>query len=492
MCSQIRGLAVLALILCWGHIALGQEQADQPPTTKQTRKQAKEQKAADVLAEQQAKEQEAKEQETLAQQAKARQAKWAETLKVEVETTSKSGITMVLIPPSGDALPKAYWLGKHEVTQREWEAVVGENYSKFKARDEAVQGLDTSRFPVEMVLWVHCVQFCNKLSEKEGLKPYYGLSIRKANGEIEIGDLRMGVHARNSDIKILGGNGYHLPTNAEWEHAYRAGTTTPFTFGSAEDDLGDHAWYRANSGNRPHPVGEKKPNPFGLYDMAGNVSEWIEELQERTVEEDGRTVQKTENTVRGGNYLASAGFCKAQAVYPPMPDGYASWPVGFRLARALAQEEQVEPIAVDESQYYRIQFVHSEKALGIVGSKVDEAQVRLVAPDRDTKGQEWRFVKVGDFYKIINRKSGKALNVINGSAEAGAAIIQWDADDNRENQQWSLEKQGDHWVIKARHSGMVLDVEGGAKQPKASIIQSPFREGKNQIVELVPVKKSVP
>ena len=123
---------------------------------------------------------------------------------------------LILIPPAGAALPKPYYLGKYEVTQREWEQVMGYNPSQFGPKHEKVAGMDTSMFPVERVSWFDSVEYCNKLSEREGLKPYYELTVTKRGGED-------GKQIDAADVKILGGSGYHIPTGAEWEHALPGG-----------------------------------------------------------------------------------------------------------------------------------------------------------------------------------------------------------------------------------------------------------------------------
>jgi Sulfatase-modifying factor enzyme 1 len=134
-----------------------------------------------------------------------------------------------------------------------------------------VAGMDTSKFPVEMVNWYESVEFCNKLGEKEGLEPYYALMVTKRIGK----DSKQ---IEEAEVKILGGSGYHLPTEAEWEHGCRAGTKTTYHFGDKEEDLPEYAWFDKNSEKRTHAVGEKKPNAFGLYDMHGNVREWNEDM----------------------------------------------------------------------------------------------------------------------------------------------------------------------------------------------------------------------
>ena len=128
-------------------------------------------------------------------------------------------------------ISKPFYMGVTEVTQAQYEAVMGTNPSDFKGPTN----------PVEKVGWADAVEFCRKLSEKTG-------------------------------------KAVRLPTEAEWEYACRAGTKTRFSFGDSEGALGDYAWYMGNSGNKTQPVGRKKPNPWGLYDMHGNVMEWCADM----------------------------------------------------------------------------------------------------------------------------------------------------------------------------------------------------------------------
>jgi formylglycine-generating enzyme required for sulfatase activity len=126
---------------------------------------------------------------------------------------------------------KPFYLSIYPVTQREWKAVMGNKPLHFKGDD----------LPVEQVTWDDVQAFIWKLNEKEGT------------------------------------NKYRLPSDAEWEYACRAGTTTKYSFGDDESKLGDYAWYCDNSSGKTHPVGTKKPNPYGLYDMHGNVWEWVQD-----------------------------------------------------------------------------------------------------------------------------------------------------------------------------------------------------------------------
>jgi formylglycine-generating enzyme required for sulfatase activity len=128
-------------------------------------------------------------------------------------------------------ISKPFYLGKYEVTQAQWEAVMGNNPSNFKGQNN----------PVELVSWNDVQTFIERLNQKEGTKKY------------------------------------RLPTEAEWEYAARAGTTTAYSFGDDKGSLGQYAWYKDNSGWGTHPVGQKKPNPWGLYDMYGNVEEWVQD-----------------------------------------------------------------------------------------------------------------------------------------------------------------------------------------------------------------------
>ena len=132
-------------------------------------------------------------------------------------------------------LTKPFKMGVHEVTQAQYEQVMGVNPSEYKGAAN----------PVEKVSWKDAIEFCRKLSE---------LPAEKAAGNV-----------------------YRLPTEAEWEYACRAGTTTNYNFGDDEPEFERYGWYDKNAGEKTHPVGSKQPNAWGLYDMHGNVCEWCQD-----------------------------------------------------------------------------------------------------------------------------------------------------------------------------------------------------------------------
>lgn len=178
-------------------------------------------------------------------------------------------------------LTKPFKMGVYEVTQAQYEKVMGVNPSKFKGADN----------PVDTVSWEEAVEFCRKLSEIPAEK--------------------------------VAGNVYRLPTEAEWAYACRAGTTTKYSFGDNESDLGDYAWYFMNSEKKNHPVGGKKPNPWGLFDMHGNVWEWCMDrycdLRKGAVTDpNGRGSRSPAHMFRGGGWDDEAHDCRSANRY-----GYA-------------------------------------------------------------------------------------------------------------------------------------------------------------------------
>ena len=176
-------------------------------------------------------------------------------------------------------LTHGFWMGKYPVTQEQWERVMGSNPSYFKGR----------RLPVDQVNWADCQGF-----------------IRALNRILEPCRLKAA-----------------LPTEAQWEYACRAGTRTRFYSGDADDDLARAAWFAGNSGNKPHEVGQKLKNPWGLYDMHGNVWQWCQDWidaypREPAVDPTGPD-SGTERCLRGGTWGSDADVCRdaCRFCYPP-------------------------------------------------------------------------------------------------------------------------------------------------------------------------------
>lgn len=148
-------------------------------------------------------------------------------------------------PVHGVTIGKAFYMSKHEVTQRRWREVMGTNPSHFKGNN----------LPVENVRWYDAVEYCNRLSKKEGLIPAYRISGKNVTWHPSA-------------------NGYRLPTEAEWEYAARGGNRSRSYTYSGSNSAGDVGWYKDNSGSKTHEVGLKRSNELGLHDMSGNVYEW--------------------------------------------------------------------------------------------------------------------------------------------------------------------------------------------------------------------------
>jgi len=189
-------------------------------------------------------------------------------------------------------ISKAFYLGKYEVTQSQWQAVMGTNPSAFPS--------DPKR-PVDQVSWDEAQAFINKLNAMEGVKLY------------------------------------RLPTEAEWEYAARAGSTTIYSFGNDPKQLGDYAWYRGNAEHHSHPVGQKQPNTWGLHDMLGNVWEWVHDWEGKypagPVTDPKGAESGTYHMRRGCAWNNEANVCRVANRYSVV--GYRDDFIGLRMVRIL-------------------------------------------------------------------------------------------------------------------------------------------------------------
>ncbi|MDR2494891.1 MAG: formylglycine-generating enzyme family protein [Spirochaetaceae bacterium] len=207
----------------------------------------------------------------------------------------------------------AFYLGKYEVTQEEYQAVTGNNPSDFKGPS----------LPVEQVSWYDAVAYCNARSVKEGLTPAYTI------GEQEI-------------VWNHGADGYRLPTEAEWEYACRAGTATAYHTGNAIDPNqanydGNYPYNKAAKGayrKKTAPVGSFNPNPWGLFDMHGNVYEWCwDQYNPYSVGGlDGSML--ADAVIRGGSWYSEARFLRSANRVRASHEA-RSYYIGFRVARSL-------------------------------------------------------------------------------------------------------------------------------------------------------------
>lgn len=202
----------------------------------------------------------------------------------------------------------SFYIGKYEVTQKEWLEVMGSNPSNFKGDD----------LPVEQVSWYDAVDYCNKRSVKEGFTPCYSGS--------------------GTSISCnWNANGYRLPTEAEWEFAARGGTKSKGYTYSGSNDIGSVAWYDNNSGRNTHSVGRKSPNELGIYDMSGNVWEWCWDwygtYSGTSQNNPTGSTSGSCRVLRGGSWNYYGGLCR-------VADRYGNGPVlrnynlGLRVLRA--------------------------------------------------------------------------------------------------------------------------------------------------------------
>ena len=248
----------------------------------------------------------------------------AQTLPIKTENNSVA-MTLLEIPagkfqmgegPGAVAvtLTRPFLLGKTEVTRGQWEQVMGTKPWPAEPADATL--------PASHVNWEDAREFCEKLTARE-----------RSSGE------------------LLASEVYRLPTEAEWEYACRAGTTTAFSFGDDEKLLGNFGWFAGNSENKGHPVGTKKPNPWGLYDMHSNVYEWCSDWYDGTLVGGVDPVGPAGGSLRvrrGGSWRKSPVYCRSASRFSFSPANGVD-DLGFRVARSQSGGSDVKTSATSSS-----------------------------------------------------------------------------------------------------------------------------------------------
>ena len=194
---------------------------------------------------------------------------------------------------------------QYPVTQKEYESVMGYNPSNFGGNPDN---------PVEYVTWYDAVMYCNELSKKEKLEPMYKISSISKDGK----------NITSADVKIVKGNGYKLLTDNEWVWAAKGSKQSKGYTYAGSDNINEVAWYSGNSGNKTQPVGQKKPNELGLYDMSGNVWEWNE------------TASGSNRFSRGGSWYTFDNKCFVDYQNYNSANDSRGYYLGFRVCRVVS------------------------------------------------------------------------------------------------------------------------------------------------------------
>jgi len=302
----------------------------------------------------------------------------AEGASLPREITTASGVEMIQVPagtftmgdPQGqpDEQPhqvqvSSFYIDKYPVTQEEFAQAM---------KDEYPSQCQPSRWkdphnPVEQISWAYAVRYCNRRSIREGLRPCYNLETWQCD---------------------FTADGYHLPTEAQWEYACRAGTTGRYFFGNDESKLKNYAWYRDNSSRKPHPVGQKPPNPWGLYDMLGNVWQWCNDFYkvdyyQDCPKENPRGPETGDSKVlRGGCWSSKADSLRCAVRYNESPNyadicfGYDIY--GFRCVRNAPPPTDSGPATVPISNVQQKQIGSASEA--DAPSNSNKNKIKIILP----------------------------------------------------------------------------------------------------------------
>jgi formylglycine-generating enzyme required for sulfatase activity/serine/threonine protein kinase len=273
-------------------------------------------------------------------------------------------------PPHKVTITQPFYIGKYEVTQAQWEVVMGKNPSSHMHPQN----------PVENVSWDDCQVFLKKLEEKfSGTGAIFG-----------------------------------LPTEAQWEYACRAGSTSQYCFRDSMETLADYAWFRSNSDEDTHPVGKKKSNAWSLYDMHGNVAEWCADwydpdyYEKSPAQDPTGPLSGTKCVLRGGNYFNNTLDCRAAYRSSDAPQSHSGL-VGFRLICVYANDQQeLERHAQDRKPaVYAVQIdppsANLELPDDLYAHITGEGKQRIIFFDSIPRRGKVRLTALCDGYKTYNQ-----------------------------------------------------------------------------------------